>query len=492
MLSAPRKQSRTVAEALDEVDTILSGTDLNGLPQSVNGGDSLVAFVGDTLSSEPTSKSLFSNYLVSPSYFVNTDDMLLVKLLSAKGEPFYLLDPTKISRPLVCGSTEVFLVPYNADSACADECDGLPMLHVVPDCVARSLFSQALRTVSTAKYFAGLVFVSSVGIQFYYRRSIAAGETASLADPEIISSVYRVAADSEGNIDERDVRGAVTCDYPVPYLLVDQEVFAEGINTCSIVESLPHANAALIDTLCRLEYGTLHGAEIFPDKLATTLEEFMGQHSNVIRGLLEAQLGGSKCDDAFVRRQRKSEIDTMVRLMMREVELVGDLKRTIEELQYVQSALETCPPVSHSVPAVLAEDSCQSKNLLRDSTHSRRLGGTVDVEASPMAEDASSFDSCEEETCPQTESRRSQSECGSENSCSGESEEDEGEDPLTNPIVIMTKEEQERRAKAVIGDEGKVDNLDLLLREPVTGRSSSWIANSELLYSPSSSSGSDC
>ncbi len=330
-----------VTSMFNEVDTILSG---DGVPPGeANGGTMLTsALRGPSsmpmtveLSPPEDMSSLFSTYMVSPAYYADTDELLLVKLVTAKGEPFYLLDIKKSTKPLVCGLTEVFLSPYDADTACVDECEGLPALHLVPECIVNQVFSKSLKDICTAKWFAGLVFVSNVGMQFHYCNS---------------NSVYRVATDREGHIEAREVRGSVTCDYPVPYFLVDETVFEEGTHNLEIIESLTQANTALIEALCRVEYVSLHAARTFPDDIESTLNYFMGNHSHLTQRLLEEQNRGSgkmsgltPCDDAFVRRQRKGEIDTLVRLMMREVELIGNLKETLEELQYIQKAVRKCP-----------------------------------------------------------------------------------------------------------------------------------------------------
>lgn len=331
----------SVSEALNEADSILSGPDV-----SIQPGTALVdALSGGTKTVEaPAPHAMFATYLVSPAYYADTEEMILIKLSSAKGEPFYLLDLDKVAKPLVCGTTEIFLAPYDDETACIDECEGMPALHLIPEDVAGKLFSKALQGVSTARWFAGLVFVSSVGVQFYYR-SPQVG-TSPVGEAEIVNLVYRVASNSAGHIEARDVRGAVTCDYPVPYFLIDHTVFAEATHTCAIVESLAAANASLIDNLCRMQYVTLHAAECQPDRLDSTLGGFMGSHSHLIRRLLEAQLSGESCDDAFLRRQRKTEIDKLVRLMMREAELVGELKRVVDELLYVQGAVEQCSAVA--------------------------------------------------------------------------------------------------------------------------------------------------
>jgi hypothetical protein len=330
----------------NEVDTMLSG--------STGPGTALSAILTtDPDVTPPEPSELFSTYLLSPAYFAETSELLLVKLLTAKGEPFFLLDPTKNARSLVCGLTEIFLTPYDPETACVDECRGLPALHIVPDCIIRPLFAQALRGICNLG-FIGLVFVSSVGMQFYYRLS-------SPTDGTIVNLVYRVAVDNKGQIEAREVRGAVSCDYPVPYFLIDYAVMAEGKNSVEMVESLAKANASLIDSLCRIEYAYLHAGEDYPDTLDSTLGNFMGRHSHVVKGLLEAQLHGLSCDDAFVRRQRKGEIDSLVRLMMREVELLAELKKILDELAYVQGVVEQCPQpgVEGTTDAVERDDGTQ-------------------------------------------------------------------------------------------------------------------------------------
>lgn len=331
----------SVAEALDHADSILSSP---GIEES-SASAALLGAAAEIAAAEqaPTTGTLFSTYLVSPTYFADTDEMLLVKLSTAKGEPFYLLDQAKQSKPLVCGTTEVFLTAYNAESACVDECDGMPAVHVVPDCDAAAILS---KLTCSPEWFAGLVFVSNVSIQFYYR--------SGMGSPEMSSTVFRVANNAEGQVEARDIRGAVTCDYPVPYLMVDYNLFSEGSNTCAIVEFLAKANASLIDALCRTEYVALHQAEVYPDILENTLTKFMERHSHLIKSLLDAQIQGLACDDAFVRRQRKSEIDTLVRLMMREADLIASVKTTLDELIYVQKAVEQCPQPKK--PKLVEED----------------------------------------------------------------------------------------------------------------------------------------
>lgn len=278
----------------------------------------------------PQNSKLFSTYLVSPTYYADTDDVLLIKLVNAKGEPFFINDAGKKLRSLVCSNTQIFLSPYDSETACADECEGYPVLHIVPDSLAEKLFSTAMKGLCTADWFRGLVFVSSVGIQFYYPPTV---------DSAASGMVYRVAEDSEGRIAAREVKAVATCDYPVPYLLVDECVFTSGLHTVEIVESLAQANVKLIDSLCKLEYNILHAAENFPEELEVLLGQFMGSHSHLVKGMLDLQLQGAQCDDAFVRRQRKNEIDILVRLMMREAELTEDIKKSLEELTGVQKAL---------------------------------------------------------------------------------------------------------------------------------------------------------
>ncbi len=275
-----------------EIDTMLSG------------GEEVVLASGcaSIPPPPPVPTDLFSTFLVSPAYFAETTELILTKLVTAKGEPFFLSDRSsdKVSKTLLCGLTEVFLAPYDATTACVDECEGLPALHIVPECIARSLFAQALRGLCTSRKFVGLVFVSSVGMQFWYEnpvdRSTDCGTTI----------IFRVAVNQAGEIEARESPGAATCDYPVPYLLVDYAVFAEGSHSVAIVES------------------------------------------------------------AFVRRQRKNEIDTLVRLMMREVELVGELKKTIDELVAVQALLPNVPLIASPVEGPPpAPESCIADPLLR-------------------------------------------------------------------------------------------------------------------------------
>lgn len=429
--------TRSVTGVLNDVDTMLGGSDTGSMLTRALSDKPCAPVVGPP----PEPEALFSTYLVSPSYYAETNSELLVKMSSSKGEPFYLLDTSKTIKPLVCATTQIFLGPYNADSACSDECDGLPGLHVVPDAVAQALMSHAFKCVPTGRYFAGLVFVSSVGIQFYYRSSVLP----TVGDPEIISIVYRVATNAEGQIEARDVRGAVTCDYPVPYLLIDQEVFSEGVQTCAIVDSLTQANVALIDSLCRLQYVPLHAAESQPDTLDATLGEFMGKHSNLVRALLEAQLRSDQCDDAFVRRQRKVEIDTLVRLMMREVELIAQLKRVIEELVYVQAAVQECPaapvipaleekPVARTTSVVLAE---------------RRM---EDLQLPPLS-------------TPVCQPVR---------------------EALTLSALKMPRDEIERRSRMALGEASDVSSIDDMLSTPVSS-CDPGMANADLLGSPSSS-----
>ncbi len=325
-----------MTQIVNDVDTMLSGSNA---PPGETGSLLETALSGVEPPPMPVSAELFSTYLVSPAYYSQVPELLLVKLVTTKGEPFYLLDPQKNTLPLVCGTTEIFLTPYNAETACSDECDGMPALHLVPECIAEQLFKKALKGVCNSRWFAGIVFVSNVGMQFYYK-----DVEPSVGETPIITNVYRVALNREGQIETRDAKGAVTCDYPVPYFLVNECVFAEGIHTESIVESLVKANASLVDSLCRIEYTTLHHAEEYPDDLDQLLGGFMGSHSHLVRGLLEEQLQNHiPCEDAFVRRQRKSEIDTLVRLMMREVELIAELSKTLEELRYVKSTVEQQP-----------------------------------------------------------------------------------------------------------------------------------------------------
>lgn len=321
-----------VTSLLDEVDTILSGADATVDQKKM--GTVLSEAMGSPPRAEVPPSELFSTYLLSPAYFAQTEDLLLVKTVTAKGEPFYLLDPKKESLSIVCGLTEVFLAAYDAETACVDECEGFPALHIVPDCIAEELLTKALRGICTARWFSGLVFISSVSVQFYYKT----------CDSSMVSSVFRVASDNEGRIEARDVRGAVTCDYPVPYLVVDEALFAGGLHSVEIVESLSQANINLIDSLCRIAYKPLHEGEKYPDDLDNLLGKFMGTHSHLVKNLLEAQRLGSSCDDAFVRRQRKGEIDVLVRLMMREVELMKELKKTLEEMEYIGKAIKECPP----------------------------------------------------------------------------------------------------------------------------------------------------
>ncbi len=419
-------KSVNVTSILNEVDTMLSGSCSQDQPKA---GTILTAAMQEPSDHVPEGQ-LFSKYLVTPAYRAEMKDGLLVKLSTAKGEPFYLIDPGKVLKPLVCGLTEIFLAPYDAETACADECDGLPALHIVPECIAKKLFTQALKGVCTARQFTGIVFVSSVGLQFYYK-----GKDCSMGDVPMINSVYRVAADAEGHIEAREVRGVVTCDYPVPYLLVDEEVFSAGTNTTAIVESLTQANAQLIDTLCKLEYVTLHEGEDYPGDLEALLGGFMSNHSHRVKGLLDAQLTGagsvdarSVCDDAFVRRQRKTEIDNLVRLMMREVELMEELKHTLEELSYVAKMVQQCPPP-------LKISTCPTPASMKEVTY----------------EDP----------------------CGMK-------------DPLLDPLMKIRKEDLDEKARKIVAD-ADIESIEEMIAEPLSD--SEKIADGEMLDSPS---GSEC
>lgn len=312
----------------NEIDTMLSG----GTPEPPPP-------VPPILAEGTVPGDLFSTYLLSPAYYTETPDMLAVKVVTAKGEPFYLLDPKKDLRDLVCGVTEVFLTPYNAETACVDECEGLPALHLIPSQIAGKLF----KSLSCRKSLAGLIFVSAVSMQLFYRLSDC--------DTDWTTVVYRVATDREGHIEARENPGAMPCDYPVPYLLVNESMFAEGSEACGIVDLMGGANVSLVDSLCRLEYSYLHDAEQYPDELDESLQSFMGNHSHLVKGMLDKQLDCS-CDDAFVRRERKKDIDTMVRLMMREIELIGQIKKNLEELAMINKAVGKCslPPQDKACP----------------------------------------------------------------------------------------------------------------------------------------------
>lgn len=322
-----------------EVDSMLSGVSVEPMPAP----------------QIPEPSDLFSTYLLSPSYYMETPELLAVKLVTAKGDPFYILDTKKNLKDQVCGITEVFLAPYDAATACADECEGYPALHLVPACIVGPLF----KSLACRKEIVGLLFVSMVSMQFYYRQVGC--------DTEWTTIVYRVANDKEGNIEARETKDAQTCDYPVPYILVDETAL-----DCSLVEKIGAMNVNLIDSLCRSEYAYLHEAEQYPDDLDDLLKTFMGNHSHKIKGMLDAQLDKT-CDDAFLRRNRKKDIDTLVRLMMREIELVGEIKKNLEELALVNKAVGKCSAVRLSKSSAVNDD-CEDpllKPLLHLDTEKR-------------------------------------------------------------------------------------------------------------------------
>lgn len=320
-----------MATLLDEVDTMLSESQP----------------IGEAADTSPVS-TLFSTYLVSAAYFAETSAVLLLKMFTSRGEPFYIVDAKKTARPLVCGVTEVFLTPYVEETACVDECEGLPVLHLVPESVADALLERVTQSgICAAGWFSGLVFVSSVAMQIHHRSG--AGH-----------SVHRVALDRKGAIEPRtDTEQGATCDYPVPYLLIDEALFSAGEHTGKMVEVIGKVNAMLIDSLCRMQYSNLHAAECAPDELDETLHQFMGRHSHLVRNLLES----SVCEDSFVNRERKAELDTLVRLMMQEVEIVEELKSNVARLRAIEKLIPDgvlCPTSAIETPAppplVIAEN----------------------------------------------------------------------------------------------------------------------------------------
>lgn len=336
------------------------------------------------------SKCLFSKYLLSPSFFTETEDFIAVKLINAKGEPFYLFDPSKNLSPQggggaesspLCGVKAVTLAPYNSSTECSDVCEGLPEVHTICEDVAESLFKKLNK--KSCLTIEGLVFVSDVSMQFFF-----------FNDGKLQNKIYRVASDSEGDVEATASTSVAREEYPVPYILVSQD------NICKVVENLIPINASLIDSLCRLEYHTLHEAETFPEDLNTTLGGFMSRHSHTIRGLLETQVRGSECDDPFILRQRKFEIDQLVRLMMKEIDLITQLSKLLENLIQVQNAVDKCLPAVRIFPE---RKSCNNGQFKLD-----------DVEADPLPEDASSIQS------------------------------DEDDDPLLQPLIVSSRNDEDK------------------------------------------------
>lgn len=430
--------TKSLSELLDQADFMMAGSD--------DLGTSATGLVGSMVRSEdvvvepPIQAELFSTYMVTPTYYVDTDSMTLVKLSSANGDPFFIVDPERTVKAVVCGNTRIFIAPYNAQAACSDDCDGMPALHLITRAFARSLMTMALKGIPNAGLFAGLVFISSVSMQFYY--------TIDTEEPV----TFRVATDAEGSIAMRDEPGALTCDYPVPYFLIDYCVFAEGAETCSLIQSVTKANASLIDTLCRMEYKrSLHpGLSKLPDALETTLTQFMGSHSNTMRCLLEKQLQ-EPCDDAFTRRKRKTAIDNLARLMMREVELVGEIKKKIEDLVEVETAVMEAVGMQEEEKPVRDEELATVGAALDD-----------DVMLQPLMRPAGP--------------------------------------PQGEPLVAATERKRREAAmpvrEVVVEEEGDTAEIDEMLMTPLRGRDDTSdmmplrgsILDADLLRSPSSSS----
>jgi hypothetical protein len=157
-----------------------------------------------------------------------------------------------------------------------------------------------------------------------------------------VNKIYRVAKDAEGNIETRDTPNPVTCDYPVPYLTVDYGSFSTSPTTCKILSDLKALNSSLIDNLCKQQYLTLHSGEVLPDNLEQTLGRFMYRHSHQCKALLEKQCA-EECN-SFVRKQRKREIDNLTRLMLREVDLIGQIQVLVKELCHNQKLVEGDQP----------------------------------------------------------------------------------------------------------------------------------------------------
>lgn len=328
--------------------------------------------------------SMFEKYLISPSFFSETSEFVTIKMTNNKGEPFYFFDPSKVlkaedgsgptplksekSPSVLCSMDEIYLAPYNEVTACVDECEGYPVVHLISHDVAKSLLKKTSKCLSSlGNWLSGLVFISDVSMQFFYCTDAEGGGGG------IECKTFRIASDASGGIEIRNNVGFSTSDYPAPYLLISESIFSSSEETAfSIMESLTQINTSLIDSLCHLQYSMLHEAEKFPDVLDDTLNSFMGKHSHKIRGLLETQTNGVQCDDPFILRQRKAEIDLMTRLMMREVDLVTQISNLLDDLIDVQKIVDKCPPAMR----VLGGKPC---------------GMLSNIEADPLPEDASSI-----------------------------------------------------------------------------------------------------
>ncbi len=104
----------------------------------------------------------------------------------------------------------------------------------------------------------------------------------------------------------------------IPHILVDFELIKCLDKGKKFLEELPILNMKLNDTICRLYYRQFHEAEKLPEKLSSTLEEFMIKHSVSTNALIQKQASSKTCtsdNDVFVRRQREIQIEQKIRTM---------------------------------------------------------------------------------------------------------------------------------------------------------------------------------